>query len=139
MIHNDFKLNNVLLDPSEPSRVRAVLDWEMATLGDPLSDLATALVYWAEPGDSELLGGLDSMTSLPGFLRRHEVIELYQRLSGRDLQAMDFYQAFATFKVAVICQQIYYRWYRGQTDDPRFKDHERVARNLIRRAAEIAG
>jgi aminoglycoside phosphotransferase (APT) family kinase protein len=137
VIHNDFKLNNVLLDPAEPSQVRAVLDWEMATLGDPLSDLATTLVYWAEPGDSEVLGGLSSVTSLPGFLPRHEVVELYQRLSGRDLYAMDFYQAFATFKVAVICQQIYYRWYRGQTDDPRFKDHERVTCNLIRRAAEL--
>jgi aminoglycoside phosphotransferase (APT) family kinase protein len=139
MIHNDYKLNNVLLEPDQPTRLRAVLDWEMATLGDPLSDLATTLVYWAEPGDSELLGGLDSVTSHPGFLRRQEVIDLYQRLSGCDLEAMDFYQSFATFKVAVICQQIYYRWYRGQTDDPRFKDHERVATNLIRRAAELAG
>jgi aminoglycoside phosphotransferase (APT) family kinase protein len=138
VIHNDYKLNNVLLDPTQPTSLRAVLDWEMATLGDPLSDLATTLVYWAEPGDSDLLGGLDAVTAQPGFLRRHEVIDLYQRLSGRDLQAMDFYQSFATFKVAVICQQIYYRWHRGQTDDPRFKDHERVACNLIRRAAELA-
>jgi aminoglycoside phosphotransferase (APT) family kinase protein len=139
VIHNDYKLNNVLLDPAQPTRLRAVLDWEMATLGDPLSDLATTLVYWAEPGDSDLLGGLDAVTAQPGFLRRQEVLDLYQRLSGRDLQAMDFYQSFATFKVAVICQQIYYRWYNGQTDDARFKDHERVACNLIRRAAELAG
>ena len=138
VIHNDYKLNNVLLDPDQPTHIRAVLDWEMATVGDPLSDLATALVYWAEPGDAELLGGLDSVTSQPGFLRRHEVVELYQRLSGRDLRDLQWYEAFATFKVAVICQQIYYRWYRGQTDDPRFRDHERVACNLIRRAAELA-
>jgi aminoglycoside phosphotransferase (APT) family kinase protein len=139
MIHNDYKLNNVLLAPSDPTRLRAVLDWEMATVGDPLSDLATTLVYWAEPGDTEVLGGLKSVTAAPGFLRRHEVVELYARLSGRDLRDFDFYQAFATFKVAVILQQIYYRFFRGQTDDQRFKDHERVATNLIRRAASIAG
>jgi aminoglycoside phosphotransferase (APT) family kinase protein len=139
VIHNDYKLNNVLLDPAQPTRPRAVLDWEMATLGDPLSDLATTLVYWAEPGDSDLLGGLDAVTSEPGFPRRHEVIEFYQQLSGRELHAFPWYQSFATFKVAVICQQIYYRWHRGQTDDPRFKDHERVASNLVRRAAQLAG
>jgi aminoglycoside phosphotransferase (APT) family kinase protein len=139
MIHNDFKLNNVLLMPEDAGRLTAVLDWEMATVGDPLSDLATTLVYWSEPGDAELLGGLRSVTASPGFLRRREVVDLYARLSSRDLQAFDFYQAFAAFKVAVICQQIYFRWHRGQTHDPRFQDHERVAINLIRRAAETAG
>ena len=138
MIHNDFKLNNVLLAPEDPRRLRAVLDWEMATVGDPLSDLATTLVYWSEPGDAELMGGLKSVTAEAGFLRRQDVIDLYQRSSGRDLRDFAFYQAFATFKVAVICQQIYYRWSRGQTDDPRFKDHERVATNLIHRAAALA-
>jgi aminoglycoside phosphotransferase (APT) family kinase protein len=138
IVHNDYKLNNVLLDPSDPQRITAVLDWEMATVGDPLSDVAALLVYWTEPGDEELLGGLRSVTAQPGFPRRHEVADLYARLSGRDLAVFDYYMAFAYFKVAVICQQIFYRWKVGQTTDARFAGHERVARNLLGQAARVA-
>jgi aminoglycoside phosphotransferase (APT) family kinase protein len=138
MIHNDYKLNNVLLDPADPRHMTAVLDWEMATVGDPLSDVASLLVYWTEPGDEDLLGGLKSVTALPTFPRRHEIVELYARLSGRDLSGLDWYFAFAYFKLAVICQQIFYRWKVGQTRDERFAAHERVACNLVRTAARIA-
>jgi aminoglycoside phosphotransferase (APT) family kinase protein len=93
-------------------------------------------VYWTEPGEAELMGGLRSVTSTPGFPKRNDVRELYVKKSGRDLSALDWYVAFAYFKVGVICQQIYYRWYRGQTHDERFKGHGAVAVNLIRRAAE---
>jgi aminoglycoside phosphotransferase (APT) family kinase protein len=139
MIHNDYKLNNVRLDTVDPRRMTAVLDWEMATVGDPLSDVASLLVYWAEPGDEDILGGLRSVTSDPTFPRRHEVVELYARLSGRDLSGLDWYFAFAYFKLAVICQQIFYRWKVGQTRDERFAAHEGVACNLVRRAAQVAG
>jgi aminoglycoside phosphotransferase (APT) family kinase protein len=139
VIHNDYKLNNVLLDPADPRRVTAVLDWEMATVGDPLSDLAQLLVYWTEPAESELMGGLKSVTAEPGFPRRDEIRNLYASLSGRDVSQLHWYLAFAYFKVGVIIQQIYYRWYKGQTHDERFAGHGVVAANLIRHAAKVAG
>ncbi|MBV9170668.1 MAG: phosphotransferase family protein [Chloroflexi bacterium] len=139
VIHNDFKLNNVLLDLDDPRRLTAVLDWEMATVGDPLSDVASLLVYWTEPGEAEMMGGLRSVTAEAGFPRRSEIAGMYARFSGRDLSDLDFYVAFAYFRLAVICQQIYFRWFKGQTHDARFSGHAAVARSLIGRAAELAG
>jgi aminoglycoside phosphotransferase (APT) family kinase protein len=139
VIHNDYKLNNLRLDALDPARVTAVLDWEMSTVGDPLSDVASLLVYWTAPGEEELMGGLKSVTAEPGFPPRADIRELYARLSGRDLSQLDFYIAFAYFKLGVIIQQIYYRWYKGQTHDPRFAQHGAVATNLIRHAARVAG
>jgi aminoglycoside phosphotransferase (APT) family kinase protein len=139
VIHNDYKLNNVLLQPADPTRIIAVLDWEMATVGDPLSDLASLLVYWSEPGDERLLGGLRSVTATPGFPGRDEIKELYARRSGRDLSNLNWYIAFAYFKVAGILQQIYFRWREGQTHDERFSRHDIVAANLIRAGARAAG
>jgi aminoglycoside phosphotransferase (APT) family kinase protein len=139
VIHNDFKLNNVLLDRRDPAHLTAVLDWEMATVGDPLSDIAQLLVYWTQPGEEDLMGGLRSVTVEPGFGTRSDVAELYARHSGRDLGSLDWYVAFGYFKLGVIIQQIYYRWYRGQTKDERFSGHGLVAANLIRHAAQIAG
>jgi aminoglycoside phosphotransferase (APT) family kinase protein len=138
VIHNDYKLNNVLLSGVDPRQVTAVLDWEMTTIGDPLSDIASLLVYWTEPGDADLMGGLKSVTAEPGFPSRREVLEMYARLSGRDLSALDWYLAFAYFKVGVICQQIYYRWFKGQTHDARFADLGAVAKHLIDQAARLA-
>ena len=139
MIHNDYKLNNVLLAPSDPTRLTAVLDWEMATVGDPLSDVASLLVYWTAPGEAELMGGLKSVTGTGGFPSRDNVVELYARFSGRDLSLLRWYLAFAYFKVGVICQQIYFRWYNGQTHDERFAQHGVVARNLFREASRVSG
>jgi len=139
VIHNDYKLNNLRLDSSDPSRVTAVLDWEMSTVGDPLSDVASLLVYWTAPGEDELMGGLKSVTAESGFPPRADIRDMYARLSGRDLSQLDYYFAFAYFKLGVIIQQIYYRWYKGQTHDERFQRHGVVATNLIRHAAHIAG
>jgi aminoglycoside phosphotransferase (APT) family kinase protein len=138
IIHNDYKLNNVLLDSQDPRRITAVLDWEMATVGDPLSDVASLLVYWTEPGETELMGGLKSVTAEPSFPRRADIKELYARLSGRDLSDLDWYVAFAYFRVGVICQQIFYRWYKGQTHDERFAGHGAVAASLLHQAARLA-
>jgi aminoglycoside phosphotransferase (APT) family kinase protein len=139
VIHNDYKLNNVVLDPAQPSRVSAVLDWEMATVGDPLSDLASLLVYWTEPGEAEMMGGLRSVTSEPGFTSREDVAALYGSLSGRDLSNLTWYLAFAYFKVGVILQQIHARWYRGQTHDARFAGLGEVAAWMIGQASKTAG
>src|SRR5258707_2983072 len=121
LIHNDFKLNNMLMDITDLARPVAVLDWEMTTIGDPLFDLAISLGYWVQPGDpAELRAILPTITPLPGFYTRAEFMQRYATRSGRDLSSMQFYLTFAYFKLAVILQQIYVRWKRGQTHDPRF-------------------
>lgn len=120
VIHNDYKLNNIMLD-KRLQEVVAVFDWEMATIGDPLFDLAVTMSYWFEPGDpQDLREGLRTVTTLPGFYSRKEFIDSYTRLSGREMKNINFYLAFAYFKLAVINQQIYFRWKKGQTHDPRF-------------------
>jgi aminoglycoside phosphotransferase (APT) family kinase protein len=121
LIHNDFKYDNLVLDPGDLTKIRAVLDWEMATVGDPLMDLGTTLGYWIDPDDTEPMRLLPfGPASLPGNLKRLEVVERYARTTGRDVGDMLFYYAYATFKVAVIAQQIYYRYKQGLTQDERF-------------------
>jgi len=120
-IHNDFKYDNLVLDPADPARVAGVLDWEMSTVGDPLMDLGTALGYWVEEGDAEPLKAFAfGPTFLPGSLTRAEVVEEYARAAGRELPPMLFYSCFALFKTAVVAQQIYRRYVEGLTRDERF-------------------
>jgi aminoglycoside phosphotransferase (APT) family kinase protein len=140
IIHNDYKLNNLILAPDDLTEVRAVLDWEMATIGDPLFDLAVSLSYWTEPDDpQELIEVMPTVTSTPGFMTRREFMERYARKSGRDLSDMHWYMVFGYFKLAVILQQIYARWKRGQTRDERFADFDRRVRTLILHANDLAG
>ncbi len=140
LIHNDFKLNNLLLDPDDLGRIVGVVDWEMATIGDPLFDLAIALSYWVEPGDPPALRAiLPVVTDRPGFLDRAALAARYAARSGRDLGALDFYLTLAYFKLAVILQQIYARWHRGQTRDERFRAFGAHVRVLIAHAADRAG
>ncbi|MFC4767064.1 phosphotransferase family protein [Effusibacillus consociatus] len=139
LIHNDFKLNNMVFSANDPAQVTAVLDWEMTTIGDPLSDLAITISYWDEADDAEnLRSGFTSVTSAPGFISRREFLEMYAAKSGRDTQEIDFYLTYAYFKVAVICQQIYFRWKKGQTQDPRFERLGKVTENLMNLAHRIA-
>lgn len=120
-IHNDFKYDNLVLDPSDPTRVVGVLDWEMSTIGDPLMDLGTALGYWVEEGDAEPLKAFAfGPTFVPGSLTRDEVVQEYARAAGRELPPMLFYTCFALFKTAVVAQQIYRRYAEGLTKDERF-------------------
>ncbi len=122
LVHNDFKHDNVVLDPGRLGRIVAVLDWEMATIGDPLMDLGTTLAYWLDPDDAPAwrAASFVDVTAQPGSLRRREVAERYARRSGRDLSSLPFYHAFGLFKVAVIAQQIHARFVQGHTRDPRF-------------------
>jgi aminoglycoside phosphotransferase (APT) family kinase protein len=139
LVHNDFKLDNVMLDPAEPSRVNAVLDWEMCTVGDPLIDVGIFLCYWAAKDDPEARReSISPVTTGPGWISRTEIIDRYQHKSGRDLSGIGFYEAFALFKVAVVLQQIYVRYVRGQTHDERFKDFDRRVDGLARAALELA-
>jgi aminoglycoside phosphotransferase (APT) family kinase protein len=120
LIHNDFKFDNVIFDPSL-STITGVLDWEMATVGDPLMDLGTSLGYWMDPDDAPALRLLPSgPTTLPGNLRRAEVVERYAAATGRDVSDILFYYVYGLFKIAVIAQQIYYRYQQGLTKDERF-------------------
>jgi aminoglycoside phosphotransferase (APT) family kinase protein len=119
LIHGDFKYDNLVLDPADLTRVRAVLDWEMATVGDPLMDLGTTLGYWAEAGDGPELKGF-GVTHLPGNLTRRQVVERYAEKTGRDVGGIVFHYVYGLFKVAAIAQQIYARFKAGKTADPRF-------------------
>ncbi|MEP7348112.1 MAG: phosphotransferase family protein [Gemmatimonadaceae bacterium] len=121
LVHNDFKYDNLVLDPADPSRILAVLDWEMATVGDPLLDLGTALAYWVNASDPPELRALGlGLTSLPGNLSRMQLVERYAARSGDDPGEVVFAYVFGLFKVAVIAQQIFARYERGHTRDPRF-------------------
>jgi aminoglycoside phosphotransferase (APT) family kinase protein len=135
LIHNDYKYDNVVLDSDDITKIVGVLDWEMCTLGDPLSDLGTALAYWTDPGDPEEMQEIGSVpTTIPGTLTRAQLVQRYEALTGRDGHNMVFYLTFARFKVAVIIQQIYYRYAQGLTQDVRFAAMpDRVA--ILMRAA----
>lgn len=121
LIHNDYKYDNLLLDANDVTRVAAVFDWEMATIGDPLMDLGTTLAYWVEVGDPESFKAfIFGPTALPGSLTRHQLAERYQQKTGADVSNLLFYYCFGMFKIAVIIQQIYARYVRGHTRDERF-------------------
>jgi aminoglycoside phosphotransferase (APT) family kinase protein len=123
VIHNDFRFDNVVLDPDDPTRVVGVLDWEMATLGDPLMDLGNALAYWVQADDDFFIRSLRRQpTHLPGMLTRREVVEYYARKTGRRTDHWAFYEVYGLFRLAAIAQQIYYRYQQGQTTNPAFRN-----------------
>ncbi len=121
IIHNDFKHDNVVLDKHDLSKVRAILDWEMCTVGDPLMDIGTVLAYWINPEDHTFLKKyFPNPTALKGNPRRSEVVALYEKFSGRSMDNPVFYYVFGLYKTAVILQQIYARYKKGYTKDQRF-------------------
>ena len=118
-IHNDYKYDNLVLDPEHIQQIFAVLDWEMATVGSPLMDLGTTLAYWAETSDSAALKPFN-LTWLPGNLTREEVVQRYAAQRGIEVPDMLFYFVFGSFKIGVIVQQIYARYKKGFSKDERF-------------------
>ena len=123
VIHNDFRLDNVVLDPADLTRVVGVLDWEMATIGDPLMDLGAALAYWVQADDDPFLRAVRRQpTHLPGMLRRQEVVAHYCARTGRRADNWAFYEVFGLFRLAAIVQQIYYRYHHGQTRNRAFRN-----------------
>ena len=135
LVHGDYKLDNVMLAEEDLGRIVGVFDWEMSAVGDPLVDLGILLCYWVHAvGDND---AIPSVTTRPGWFTREEIIERYARVSGADVANLAVYEVFAVFKLAVVIQQIYARYARGQTDDPRFAglgervvDLARIARRL---------
>jgi aminoglycoside phosphotransferase (APT) family kinase protein len=134
LLHNDWRLDNMAVAADDPSRCVAVYDWDMCTRGDPLCDLGTVLAVWYDP--DEVPPSLNPMPTLaPGFLRRAEAAARYGEQSGRDLSQLAYYLVFGTFKMAVVLQQIYFRFHQGQTQDSRFAGMAEGAKSLFRLAA----
>ena len=122
VIHNDYRFDNVVLDPDDPMKIIAVLDWEMATIGDPLMDLGNSLAYWIQADDPEEFHMMRLLpTNIPGALTRDEMVQRYAEKTGRPIEKFDWYLAFGMFRLAVIAQQIYYRFYHGQTKNEKFR------------------
>jgi aminoglycoside phosphotransferase (APT) family kinase protein len=141
LVHGDYRLGNAALDPADPGRVVAVYDWEMATLGDPLTDLAWLLVSWAEAGDSSAAGAaaaLPTVTAQPGFASRRELRDAYARASGRDLAALDFYEVLAFYKLAVISEGIWARHRMGKTVGETFAGIGRASVTLASQGLAVA-
>ncbi len=135
LLHNDFKLDNVLVDLADPATATAVLDWDMCTRGDPLMDLGYTLTFWGEAGDDPTWIMAASMpTWNDGFPSRADAIERYAQRTGFDCGNVHWYQVFGAFKIAVILQQIYIRYLRGQTTDPRFEIFGKRIAGLIDKA-----
>lgn len=142
LVHNDYKLDNVMLmlseDSAERIEVEAVLDWEMATVGDPLADLGLTLCYWAWVEAPQLRArGVASLTSHPGWYTRDQFVQRYAEGTGRDLSRIGYYEVLGIFKLAVILQQIYYRFRRGQTQDTRFQNFGDRVKGLVELADSL--
>ncbi|WP_379967242.1 phosphotransferase family protein [Ectobacillus sp. sgz5001026] len=139
IIHYDFKCNNMLFANDDVTKVVGLFDWEMSTIGDPLADVGAAMSYWVQAEDPNFLQyglGQPPITVQDGFMTRDEFVEAYAKKSGRDVSNIHFYITFAYFKLAVIIQQIFYRYKQGQTKDPRFAKMDQFVRGLLLHAGE---
>ena len=139
VVHGDFKLDNVMLDARDIGRIVAVFDWEMSAVGDPLIDLGILLCYCVHTSTASQHDAVTSVTHRAGWFTRAEILERYAARARVDLTNITFYEVFAVFKLAVVLQQIFYRYHRGQTDDPRFADLDKRVAWLARTAAALAG
>jgi aminoglycoside phosphotransferase (APT) family kinase protein len=139
LVHNDYKLDNVMFAPDDPGRVVAVFDWDMCTLGDPFSDLGALLTYWTEPSDPPYMQAIAQMpVGDARFWTRAQIVERYAALSGRDMSDVHFYHALGLFRLAVIAAQIYIRYVRGQTKDERFAGLGVLIPLIARAARDVA-
>ncbi len=138
VIHNDFRFDNVVLRQENPFEVIGVLDWEMATIGDPLMDLGNSLAYWVQKDDDGPFQMLRRQpTHRPGMLSREEVVTYYFEQSGLQVERFDYYEIYGLFRLAVILQQIYYRYFHGQTKDKRFAAFGHAVQYLEKRCLKL--
>jgi aminoglycoside phosphotransferase (APT) family kinase protein len=138
LVHNDYKLDNVMLSATDPGQMVAIFDWDMCTLGDPLCDLGALLTYWTEPTDTPYM---QMITSMPlgelGFMTRRQLVERYAEKSGRSIHDIHFYHALGLYRLVVIIAQIYIRYQRGQTQDKRFAAFEDLIPLIAKAAKEV--
>jgi aminoglycoside phosphotransferase (APT) family kinase protein len=139
LVHNDYKLDNIMFDSSDPGKVVAIFDWDMCTLGDPLNDLGALLSYWTDPTDPSYFQGMSMMPTGVGFMTRHELVERYAVKSGRSAHDIHFYHALGLFRLTVIMAQIYIRYHRGQTQDQRLAPFGKMIPLMARAALETTG
>jgi aminoglycoside phosphotransferase (APT) family kinase protein len=138
LVHNDFKLDNLLVEENDPSTVTAVLDWDMCTRGDVLSDLGTLLNYCVSENEPSLYRlAMGREQAFPGYPSHHEMILRYAELTGVNSRVVGWYRVFAAFRTATILQQIYFRWLQGQTRDPRFSKFDQRIGALIKMAGTL--
>jgi aminoglycoside phosphotransferase (APT) family kinase protein len=136
LVHGDYKLDNVMLDASDLSRIVGVVDWEMSAAGDPLVDVGILLCYWVHVASADNQA-VSTVTAQPGWFGRDQILQCYASRSGRDVSNIAFYEVFALFKLAVVVQQIFARYHRGQTDDPRFASLDRQVAMLALKAMSL--
>jgi aminoglycoside phosphotransferase (APT) family kinase protein len=140
LVHNDYKLDNVMLAEADPGQMIAIFDWDMCTLGDPMSDLGALLCYWTEPSDAPYFQQMAMMpTGDLGFLTRRELVERYALKSGRSIHNINYYHTLGLFRLVVIIAQIYIRYARGQTQDARFASFGPMIPLMARAAVEVMG
>lgn len=131
ILHGDYRIDNVILDKDDPCNILAVLDWEICALGDPLMDLGSSLAYWMQADDPPGLKALTMQpSSAPGMLSRGEILELYREKTGVDTSDFTFYSVYGYWRVGVILQQIYFRYFHGQTQDQRFRSFGAATQSL---------
>lgn len=135
LIHNDYKLDNVVLSPTHPHKIIAVLDWEMTTIGSPMMDLGCSLAYWVEKSDPPAMQAIRMMpTNIEGMMSRQEIVDYYGQQTNTDMNNYNYFYTFGLFRLAVIVQQIYKRYAQGKTTNPSFKNFGKLAKILIQQA-----
>ncbi len=138
IVHNDYRFDNVILDPRDPQRIIGVLDWELTTLGDPLMDLGNTLAYWIEAGDPAPVQLMRRQPSnAPGMLTRQQFADYYAERAGIEIKSIDFYYTYGLFRLAGIVQQIYYRFFHGQTQDKRFAQFVQMNKLLEQMSLQV--
>jgi len=138
IVHGDYRLGNTMMAPTPPAHLKAIFDWEMATIGDPLADVGYMMLHWIRPGDKVGYFNLQSVTMLDGFPSREEMIARYERRSGRSMQALNWYVTLALWKAIVFMEGNYKRAITGATDDPYLKSFGEGVLELARRAVEVS-
>lgn len=131
VVHGDYRIDNCILQKNDPTQIEAILDWEISALGDPMMDLGNTLAYWVHADDPEFMKlTVRQPCMAPGMMRRQDVLEFYANRTGADVSGFQFYYVYGIWRLAVIIQQIYARFYRGQNDNPRFKPYGQMATAL---------
>ena len=140
IVHNDYRFDNVILDPGNPMQIIGVLDWELTTIGDPLMDLGNTLAYWIEAADPAPVQLMRRQPSnAPGMLTRREFVDYYAEKAGIRIDNFDYYYTYGLFRLAGIVQQIYYRFYHGQTQDKRFAQFVQMNKLLEQMSLQVIG